>query len=47
MYEPYVSSLSELLMMTLPPWLPTAKRKENWLTSAWEHASLPPELRRP
>jgi hypothetical protein len=37
MYEPYVTSLSELLLMPLPPWLPGAKRKENWLTSAWEH----------
>jgi hypothetical protein len=44
MYEPYVNSLSKHLLMALPPWLPSAKRKENWLTSAWEHApaSRPP-----
>ncbi len=40
MYEPYVNSLSEYLLMSLPPWLPGAKRKENWLTSAWEHAAV-------
>jgi len=44
MYEPYVNSLGVYLMMTLPPWLPTGKKKENWLTSAWEHASMPPEV---
>jgi hypothetical protein len=45
MYEPYVNSLSAHLLMALPPWLPTAKRKANWLTSAWEHAPLtrPPQ----
>jgi hypothetical protein len=42
LYEPYVNSLSEYLMMKLPPWLPSPKRKENWLTSAWEHAATPP-----
>jgi hypothetical protein len=40
MYEPYVNSLSRTLMMTLPPWLPGPKRKENWLTSAWEHGEI-------
>jgi hypothetical protein len=44
MYEPYVNSMSVFLMMTLPPWLPGPKKKENWLTSAWEHASMPPEI---
>ena len=43
MYEPYVSSMSIRLMMPLPPWLPSAKKKENWLTSAWEHAAQPPQ----
>ena len=42
MYEPYVNSLSDRLLMNMPPWLPTAKRKENWLTSAWEHSAMPP-----
>ncbi len=40
MYEPYVNSLSNRLMMTLPPWLPGPRRKENWLTSAWEHGEI-------
>jgi hypothetical protein len=44
MYEPYVNSLSVYLMMKLPPWLPGAKKKENWLTSAWEHATVPPQM---
>src|SRR5260370_14581953 len=38
MYEPYVNSLGQYLLMTLPPWLARVTRKENWLTSAWEHA---------
>lgn len=41
MYEPYVNALSEYLVMSLPPWLPGSKRRENWLTSAWEHATRP------
>ena len=45
MYEPYVNSLSHQLMMTLPPWLPGAKRKENWLTSAWEHGEIAVQIR--
>lgn len=42
MYEPYVHSLSLYLMMPLPSWLPSGKRKENWQTSAWEHQTAPP-----
>lgn len=40
MYEPYVNSLSHHLLMPLPPWLPGARRKENWLTSAWKHGPV-------
>jgi len=36
MYEPYISVLSNYLMMPLPGWLPAAKASDNWQTSAWE-----------
>ena len=35
MYEPYVSALSEWLMMPLPPWILPAEAIDNWKTSAW------------
>jgi hypothetical protein len=35
MYEPYVSSLSNMLLMPLPPWILTADAIDNWKTSAW------------
>ncbi len=34
MYEPLVSALSALLLMPLPPWMPPAKPRENWLTQS-------------
>lgn len=36
MYEPYVNSLSEYLMMPLPPWILSTTAADNWRTSAWE-----------
>jgi hypothetical protein len=35
MYEPYVRALSEHLLMPLPEWLPRAKARSNWETTAW------------
>ena len=35
MYEPYVSALSEMLLMPLPPWIVGADAIDNWKTSAW------------
>jgi hypothetical protein len=35
MYEPYVSSLSGLLLMPLPPWILGKDAIDNWKTSAW------------
>lgn len=35
MYEPYVSALSEMLLMPLPPWILGADAIDNWKTSAW------------
>jgi len=35
MYEPYVHALAIHLRLTLPPWAPTKKGKDNWQTTAW------------
>jgi hypothetical protein len=35
MYEPYVSALSDMLMMPLPPWILASDAIDNWKTSAW------------
>ena len=35
MYEPYVYSLSDWLIMPLPPWILPADAIDNWKTSAW------------
>ncbi len=36
LYEPYVNSLAQFLMYTLPPWLPDGPTQDNWETSAWQ-----------
>src|SRR2546422_1175791 len=42
MYEPFVTALSEYLLMPLPAWRAGAAAHENWRTSPWGHArSLP------
>jgi hypothetical protein len=40
MYEPYVSALSEYLLMPLPDWRGTSSR-ENWRTTAWGDTRAP------
>jgi hypothetical protein len=35
MYEPYLFALAEYLNLSLPPWVPAAKGKDNWQTMAW------------
>jgi hypothetical protein len=35
MYEPYIYALATYLNQTLPPWIPQAKGKDNWQTTAW------------
>jgi len=35
MYEPYVSALSAMLLMPLPPWILGSDAIDNWKTSAW------------
>jgi hypothetical protein len=37
MYEPFVVSLSEHLLMLLPGWLSQDDRVDDWQTSAWDH----------
>ncbi len=39
-YEPYAKSLSEHLLIALPPWIPT-HRPPNWLTTAWGRTTTP------
>jgi Ion channel len=39
MYEPYVKSLADYLLVTLPVWAPTAEVFDNWQTSAWGRIS--------
>lgn len=35
MYEPYLFALAEYLGLSMPPWIPSAKTKDNWQTTAW------------
>jgi hypothetical protein len=35
MYEPYLHALAEYLNLSLPPWIPGQKGKDNWQTTAW------------
>ena len=35
MYEPYVNALAMHLSQSLPHWIPDAKSKDNWQTTAW------------
>jgi len=40
MYEPYIFALASYLMQPLPGWIPERKgKKDNWQTTAWEHAA--------
>jgi hypothetical protein len=35
MYEPYLNSLAERLVISLPPWIGPQRPVDNWRTSAW------------
>jgi hypothetical protein len=35
-YEPYVSELSRSLILAMPGWLPDAKARDSWQTTAWD-----------
>ncbi len=39
MYEPYVNTLSEYLLMPIPSWIPPSEVFDNWQTSAWGRIS--------
>jgi hypothetical protein len=38
LYEPYAISLARHLRLDLPPWIKREAVKDNWQTSAWQHA---------
>ncbi|MGA6987435.1 MAG: potassium channel family protein [Terriglobales bacterium] len=38
LYEPYLHSLSRRLLMTLPPWVRTDRKKDNWQAGPWDSA---------
>jgi hypothetical protein len=40
MYEPYVHTLADRLMFSVPQWIPGDRVVQNWRTSAWEKSSL-------
>src|SRR6266700_1409259 len=37
MYEPFVNSIAEHLLLNLPSWIQTTKTVDVWQTSAWDH----------
>jgi hypothetical protein len=39
MYEPYAYALATYLHLTLPPWIPEKKGKDNWQTTGWAEAT--------
>ncbi len=39
MYEPYVRALGQYLHFALPGWIPPARHRDNWQTSAWGRIS--------
>ncbi len=38
MYEPYVHAIAQTLQISLPPWLPQKKKKDNWQAGPWDQA---------
>jgi len=36
MYEPYVHATASRLMLSLPPWQPAAKTRDNWQAGPWD-----------
>ncbi len=39
--EPYILSLSELLLFDLPSWVPAADALDDWEASGWELGTPP------
>jgi hypothetical protein len=38
LYEPYALSSARSLFITLPPWIPPEKKKDNWQSGPWDRA---------
>ncbi|HXX77540.1 MAG TPA: potassium channel family protein [Ktedonobacteraceae bacterium] len=36
-YEPFVNSIADHLLVSLPPWIQATKSVDDWQTSAWDH----------
>jgi ion channel len=36
MYEPYVQAIARNMLITLPPWIPSEKRRDNWQGGPWD-----------
>jgi len=47
LYEPYLHALSRRLLMTLPPWIHTDRKKDNWQGGPWDRAIQARALERP
>jgi hypothetical protein len=38
MYEPYAQAVAYILLITLPPWIHTEKKRDNWQAGPWDRA---------
>jgi hypothetical protein len=38
LYEPYSQSIARTLLITLPPWIHTEKKRDNWEAGPWDRA---------
>src|SRR5258706_5069490 len=47
LYEPYAEALARRLYMTLPPWIHSEQRKDNWQGGPWDRAIQARALERP
>jgi Ion channel len=47
LYEPYAQSLARRLYMTLPAWIQTERKKDNWQGGPWDRAIQARALERP
>jgi hypothetical protein len=47
LYEPYLHALSRRLLLTLPPWIQTDRKKDNWQSGPWDRAIQARALQRP
>jgi ion channel len=47
LYEPYVHAIAGRLRFTLPPWIASAHKKDNWQGSPWDAAIQARSLQRP